>query len=333
MLKKKLLSLFLIFAFLLFPFAGCSSTINTEQQSKLVQTEQVDGTKTQQGNTQETQKQPDVQEPNQITQEQPNENTNNLASNKLTVNYIDVGQGDSIFIQTPSGKTMLIDAGVPEMGNKVVNYIKSQGINKIDIIIATHPHSDHIGGIPAVIKNFEIGKVYAPKVTHTTKTYENFLNAVKDKGLKITSAKAGMDLDLGEGVTAKVLAPNKDKYDNLNNYSVVVKITYKDTSFLFTGDAEKESEQEMLNKGYDLKADVLKIGHHGSSSSTTSAFLQAVSPKYAVISCGQGNSYGHPHKEIIEKLKSLNITVYRTDQQGTIIAVSDGKTILFNIHK
>lgn len=254
-----------------------------------------------------------------------------IKSSKLTVSFIDVGQGDSIFIQAPSGKTMLIDAGTPEMGSKVVDYIKSQGINKIDIIIATHPHSDHIGGLPAVIKNFEIGKIYAPKVTHTTKTYENFLNAVKDKGLKIIAAKAGMDLDLGEGITAKMLAPNSEEYNNLNNYSVVVKVTYKNNSFLFTGDAEEESEQEMLAKGYDLKADVLKVGHHGSNTSTTPAFLKAVNPKYAVISVGKNNTYGHPHKEVMERLKSLNITVYRTDECGTVVAVSNGRTILFNV--
>lgn len=252
-------------------------------------------------------------------------------SGKLTVSYIDVGQGDSIFIQTPSGKTMLIDAGVPEMGSRVVDYIRSRGVNKIDILVGTHPHADHIGGIPAVIENFQIGKFYMPKVITTTNTFEDVLKAAKAKGLSINVAKAGVVLDLGNEVKAQMLAPNSSHYDDLNNYSAVIKITYKNTAFLFTGDAEKESEEEMLSRGYDLKADVLKVGHHGSSSATTWAFLKAVSPKYAVISVGKGNDYGHPHKETMEKLKSLGITVYRTDECGTVVAVSDGRTISFNV--
>jgi len=310
---KKLLLLFLIFIFL-FPFAGCSGPANTEQQSSTT-------SQTQQVNTQET---------GQAAQQSSNTNTSSI-SGKLTVSFINVGQGDSIFIQTPSGKTMLIDAGMPEMGERVIDYIKSRGVNKIDILVGTHPHADHIGGIPAVIENFQIGKFYMPKVTTTTKTFEDVLRAAKAKGLSINVAKAGLTLDLGEGIKAEMIAPNSAYYDDLNNYSAVIKITYKNTAFLFTGDAEKESEQEMLNRGYDLKADVLKVGHHGSSSTTTWAFLKAVSPKYAVISVGKGNDYGHPHKETMEKLKSLGITVYRTDECGTIVAVSDGKTISFNV--
>ena len=249
----------------------------------------------------------------------------------LTVNYIDVGQGDSMFIQTSSGKTMLIDAGTHEMGSKVVNYIKSRGINKIDILIGTHPHNDHIGGIVEVLKTFKIGKFYMPKVTTTTRTFEEVLKAIKSKGLSISVAKAGVVIDLGDGVIAKMLAPNSSHYEDLNNYSAVVKITYGNTSFLFTGDASEQSEKEMLSKGDNLKADVLKIGHHGSSSASTWAFLKAVHPKYAVISCGKYNDYGHPHKETMKKLKSLGIIVYRTDECGTVIAVSDGKTINFNV--
>jgi len=262
MLKKRLVALLVTFIFI-FSFAGCSSATNAQHPSKTVQTEQAN---------------------NLTAQQQFNKSTNISASGTLTVTYIDVGQGDSIFIQAPSGKTMLIDAGTPEMGSKVVNYIKSRGINKIDILVATHPHNDHIGGIPAVIENFQIGKFYMPKVTTTTKTFENVLRAAKSKGLSINVAKAGVVLDLGDEVKAEMLAPNSSHYDDLNNYSAVIKITYGNTAFLFTGDAEKESEQEMLDKGYDLKADVLKVGHHGSSSATTWAFLKAVNPKYAVIS-------------------------------------------------
>jgi len=321
MLKKKLFTLLLTFIFI-FAFAGCSSAVNVQQSSKTVQTEQVNNIQAQQTSTQADKT---------AVQQQSNKNTNTSMSGKLTVSFIDVGQGDSILIQTPSGRTVLIDAGVPEMGSKVVNYIKGRGINKIDILVATHPHNDHIGGIPAVIENFQIGKFYMPKVTTTTKTFENVLRAAKSKGLSINVAKTGVLLDLGDEVKAEMLAPNSSYYDDLNNYSAVIKITYVNTAFLFTGDAEKKSEQEMLDKGYNLKADVLKVGHHGSSSASTWAFLKAVNPKYAVISCGKGNDYGHPHKETMEKLKSLGITVYRTDECGTIVAVSDGKTISFNV--
>ncbi|AFK87466.1 MULTISPECIES: ComEC/Rec2 family competence protein [Thermoanaerobacterium] len=249
----------------------------------------------------------------------------------LKVHFIDVGQGDSIFIESPGGKTMLIDAGVPEMGKKVVDYIKSLGVTKIDILVGTYPHEDHIGGMDRVIESFEIGKFYMPKVTTNTRTFEYVLNAAKNKGLKIDVAKAGVTLDLGHSVSAEMIAPNSSKYDDLNEYSAVIKLVYKNTSFLFTGDAGAESEREMIEKGYDLKSDVLKVGHHGSSTSTTASFLDDVSPKYAVISCGKGNDYGHPHSSTLKKLKNRNIPVYRTDECGTIVASSDGQNISFNV--
>ncbi len=249
----------------------------------------------------------------------------------LKVHFIDVGQGDSIFIESPGGRTMLIDAGVPEMGKKVVDYIKSLGVTKIDILVGTHPHEDHIGGMDRVIESFEIGKFYMPKVTTNTRTFEYVLNAAKNKGLKIDVAKAGVTLDLGHSVSAEMIAPNSSKYDDLNEYSAVIKLAYKSTSFLFTGDAGAESEKEMIERGYDLKSDVLKVGHHGSSTSTTASFLDDVSPKYAVISCGKGNDYGHPHSSTLKKLRNRNIPVYRTDECGTIIASSDGQNISFNV--
>ncbi|MEG6566986.1 ComEC/Rec2 family competence protein [Thermoanaerobacterium saccharolyticum] len=249
----------------------------------------------------------------------------------LKVHFIDVEQGDSIFIESPDGKTMLIDAGVPEMGKKVVEYIKSLGVTKIDILVGTHPHEDHIGGMDRVIESFEIGRFYMPRVTANTKTFEYVLNTAKNKGLKIDVAKAGVTLDLGPSVSAKMIAPNSSKYDDLNEYSAVIKLAYKSTSFLFTGDAGAESEKEMIERGYDLKSDVLKVGHHGSSTSTTASFLDDVSPKYAVISCGKGNDYGHPHSSTLKKLRNRNIPVYRTDECGTIIASSDGQNISFNV--
>jgi competence protein ComEC len=257
----------------------------------------------------------------------PVPDTEAAADNPLKVHFIDVGQADSILVQTPSGKTMLIDAGNNADGNAVVSYIKSQGIKKIDVLVGTHPHEDHIGGMDTVVNSFDIGKIYMPRATTTTKTYEDVLTAISRKGLKITAAKGGQTIDVDPAIKADVLAPNSSTYDDLNNFSVVLKLTYKNTSFLLAGDAEDISEQEMVNKGYNLKADVLKVGHHGSDSSTTPAFLKAVSPKYAVISVGRGNDYGHPAPATLTKLASAGIEIYRTDEAGTIIATSDGNTI------
>ena len=181
-----------------------------------------------------------------------------------------------------------------------------------------------------VIKVFDIGTFYAPKVTTTTKTYENMVKALKAKDLKMTVPKVGEEIAIGNA-TLTFLAPNSDKYEDLNNYSIAVKLKYGNNSFIFMGDAEDISEGEILHKQLDIKADILKIGHHGSRSSTTEEFLNKVNPKYAVISCEKGNDYGHPHKETLTKLNSNNINVLRTDLNGTIIAESNGKEISFNV--
>jgi len=248
----------------------------------------------------------------------------------LKVHFIDVGQADSILVQMPGNKSILIDAGNNNDGDGVVSYIKSLGIDKIDILVGTHPHEDHIGGLDTVIKNFYIGKVYMPKVSHNTKTFEDVLLAIKSKGLKVSTAQAGVILDTGSSVKAEMLAPNGTGYESLNNYSAVIKITFGDISFLFAGDAETESEIEMLEKGYNLKSTVLKIGHHGSSTSTSAEFLKAVAPSYAVISTGEGNDYGHPHQETLNRLVQANIKIFRTDESGTIVATSDGSAVSFD---
>ena len=248
----------------------------------------------------------------------------------LKVHYLDVGQADCILIQTPSKKNMLIDAGNNEDSATILSYLKALNIKKIDILIGTHPHEDHIGSMDTVIKSFDIGAIYMPKVSTTTKTFEDVLLAIKAKGLKVTTATAGIKIEIDPKLRIEMLAPNSSKYDDLNNYSAAIKVIYGKTSFLFDGDAEDISEKEMLAKNYDLKADVLKIGHHGSNSSTTPAFLKAVSPKYAIISVGKGNDYGHPTKATIDKLASAKVQVYRTDLNGTIIATSNGDTITFD---
>ena len=247
----------------------------------------------------------------------------------LEVHYIDVGQGDSILIHL-SGKTMLIDAG--NNAASIITYIKTLNIDKIDAIVATHPHADHIGGMAEIINEFVVDKIYMPKVAHTSKTYENLLLTIKNKNLKVNTAKAGTTIDLGNKIKIEVMAPNSENYNNLNDYSAVVKIEYENVSFLFTGDAEAVSEKEMVEKyGNKLKANVLKVGHHGSTTSTTLNFLNTVSPEYAIISVGENNSYGHPNQETLDKLK--NIDVFRTDKLGTIVAKTDGQTINFAFEK
>jgi competence protein ComEC len=246
----------------------------------------------------------------------------------LTVSFIDVGQADCILVKAPGGY-MLIDAGNNSDSNLVIDYIKKQGIEKLDVVVGTHPHEDHIGGLDAVINTFDIGKVYMPKVAHTTQTYEDVLIAIQNKGLKITTPTPGTTFNLGEA-SCTILAPNSSNYEDLNNYSIVIRMEYGNTSFLFSGDAEDISEREMLNKGFDLSADLLKVGHHGSDSSTTQAFLDIVNPTYAVVMVGKDNSYGHPSIVVMERLKAKGITVFRTDENGTIIAISDGNNINFN---
>lgn len=256
-----------------------------------------------------------------------NNNKSNIDNkNIIKVNYIDVGQGDSILVQV-NGKNLLIDAGPNESTDKLMSYLNKQNIKKLDYIITTHPHEDHIGAMDSVIKKYDIGEFYAPKKTTTTKTFENMINALKSKNIKINVAKAGVKLNLGDNVQCEMLAPNSNNYENLNNYSAVIKITYGKSKFLFTGDAEKLSEKEMLNKNYDLSSDVLKLGHHGSSSSSSKEFLDKVSPKIAVISLGKNNDYGHPHKETTTELKKRNIQTYRTDVDGSVVLISDGKNI------
>ncbi|WP_243450422.1 ComEC/Rec2 family competence protein [Desulfosporosinus sp. Sb-LF] len=250
---------------------------------------------------------------------------------KLRISYIDVGQADSILIQIPNGKNVLIDAGNNGDANTITSYLKKQGVSKLDIVIATHPHEDHIGSMDKVINTFDIGQVIMPRKDSTTQTYKDMITAIQNKGLKITEAKAGLKLELGSEVNALLIAPNSVSYEDVNNYSAVLKLSYGTNTFLFEGDAQEQSENEMVNSGFNLKADVLKVGHHGSHTSSSIAFLAKVQPKYAVISVGQGNSYGHPAQTTIARLTNIGSKVYRTDQSGTIVAEADGTNITFNV--
>lgn len=243
----------------------------------------------------------------------------------LQLHFIDVGQADAILVTTGEAN-MLIDAGNNNDGELVVKYLQDQGIGKLDVVMGTHPHEDHVGGLDVAIKRFDVGEVYLPRVTHTTKTYRDVLAALKEKQIKAVAAGGGQSFQLGQA-KVELLAPNSSKYKELNNYSIVCKITFGDTRFLLAGDAEELSEQEILQKGYDLKADLLKVAHHGSRSSTSDAFLKAVSPKTAIISVAKENDYGHPHRETLERLRQSGIKVYQTAESRTIKVVSDGKNI------
>ena len=256
-----------------------------------------------------------------------------LEGKKLTVSYIDVGQSDSILIQTPGGKNVLIDAGNNEDANTIVTYLKGKNISRLDCVIATHSHEDHIGSMDAVINTFDIGSVVMPKETSNTQTFRDFMTAIANKGLKPIEAKAGVKLDFGSELYAELLAPNSSGYEDINDYSAVLRLVYGKNTFLFTGDAEAKSESEMLHFGKQLKADVYKCSHHGSSSSSTAAFLKLVDPEYAVISVGKGNTYGHPTQATLDRLSSIGATIYRTDESGTIVCESDGTNITFSTLK
>lgn len=247
----------------------------------------------------------------------------------LSITFFDVGQADSTLIQFPNGKTALVDGGNREDADFLVKSISELGIEKLDYLIATHPHEDHIGGLPKIIERFEIGEVYMPDATATTRIFETLLNTISEKGLEINAVQGKVDILSEDGLKFYTLAPNSESYESLNDYSVVSKVVYGDFSAIITGDSQKTSEREMIESGEDLSATLLKVSHHGSTTSNTDDFLEAVNPEYGIISVGADNSYGHPHKEILERLEEHQIEVMRTDELGTIKVVSDGSGVKF----
>ena len=249
------------------------------------------------------------------------------------MHFIDVGQGDSTLVIS-QGEAMLIDSGDKDDSNKIEKYLEKQGVTELKYLIATHPHADHIGEMSEIIDQFQVDKFIMPKVkadmTPTTTIYEKMLKSIKTKGLKITQAKP-MEFELGS-CKVELFTPKKD-YDNLNNYSTLVKITDGENSFLITGDCETTEEKDILSQGYDVSAKVLKAGHHGSSTSSGVDFLNKVMPRYAVISCGKGNKYGHPHEETVTRLKKYASHLYVTADVGTIVFSSDGEGLSVSAEK
>lgn len=241
-----------------------------------------------------------------------------IAQDNLLVDFIDVGQADSILIRNQD-QVMLIDAGTNEAGDTVVNYLKELGITKINYLVGTHPHEDHIGGIDDVINNFDIGQIYMPKMETTTKTFEDVLEAIENKNLTVTAPNKGNKIELRQAVGTFMTDPILDK-DNLNLSSLVMRLEFGNTSFLFMGDAEKENE-ETINWP---KTDVLKVGHHGSNTSSSKKFLEQIEPEYSIIMVGKDNSYNLPKQETIDSLESIGSEIYRTDENGTIKIISDG---------
>ena len=246
---------------------------------------------------------------------------------------IDVGQGDGLLLRMPTGEFVLVDSGVNTNKNAVTDFLHEKGVEEIEYAIFTHPHADHIGAAADVVRNFRVKNVYMPDVTHTSKTYLDLLDALEaDESVAVRRAIAGESFSIGE-VTFDILSPIEEKDSDLNLYSVVLRATYGEKRFLLMGDAEQPNEQALLESGCALRADLLKVGHHGSSTSSSEDFLSAVRPAYALISCGEDNSYGHPEQAVLDRLEAVGAEIYRTDRNGTIRVVCDGETIAMDVSR
>ncbi|MCI8353174.1 MAG: MBL fold metallo-hydrolase [Clostridia bacterium] len=254
-----------------------------------------------------------------------------LVEGALTVHMIDVGQGDG-FLLVQDGRTALVDCGTASAGKDIVKYLKDLGISNIDYVFGTHPHDDHMGGMYEVITNFDIGKVIIPEINNvevTSNWYLKLMKELKDGGYHVEHPKLGTVYNLG-GASIKVIGPIQEPTSNKNDYSIVLKVSFGEMDMIMTGDAEKTVEQDILAAGEDIEAEILKVGHHGSDTSTSEEFLDAISPDFALISAEVGNKYKHPIISVMEELKERNILVYRTDESGTIIVTITAESISFS---
>ena len=315
---KRLIPLMMILCLL----CGCDATVEPEISNNNVQVEvSADAVKDNADSNKETEQESTSQVPKRPREDLDVEIAPGIYSiyGLMRVHFIDVGQADSAFVELGNGQTMLIDAGLS--GYDVVSYIRELQYETIDYVVASHPHDDHIGGMATVLDSFNIGKMYMPKQAHTITAFTDMLDVIERKGIELYTAKAGTSIVSSGIIDIDILAPFADNYSNLNNCSAVVRITYGDTVILFTGDAEHEIENQLLNSGID--ADVLKVGHHGAGSASSSSFIKAVSPDIAVISVGSGNRYKHPHADTLAILNDAGAKIYRTDEQGTIVVTAD----------
>lgn len=248
--------------------------------------------------------------------------------NSLMVHILDVGQADSIFVRFPDGKTMLVDGGNPGDSEYISNFLHKNNVEKLDFLVATHPHSDHIGGLPEIIKDFHIANYYMPAISHNTDVFEKMLFEIKNKNRKITPAKQGVVITQGtvneKNFKAEIVAPCSNNYSELNDYSAVIMLSFGKKRILLTGDAETVSENQISD---DISADVLKVGHHGSETATGDSFLKKVNPVFALISVGKNNSYGLPDSSVLKKLEKAGCTIYRTDENGIITVITDGSLL------
>ena len=261
-----------------------------------------------------------------------NVNPSDIPENSnFEVNFIDVGQADSALIEC-DGETMMIDGGNVADSNVVAAYLKKEDVTELNYVVCSHAHEDHVGGLSGALSVTKADNIYAPKTETNTKAYKNFKKKAEEQNVEIKHPNIGDEIQLGSS-TVEFLGPVDENGKDLNSTSIVLKITYGNTSFLFTGDAESDEEEEILNSGADLKSTVLKVGHHGSRTSTSYPFLREVMPQYAVISVEKGNSYGHPNEETLSKLSDAGVEVYRTDESGDIVMTSDGNNISITTSK
>lgn len=251
---------------------------------------------------------------------------------RLFVHALDVGQGDGLLIITPQRKMVLVDAGTPQSGDELMAELRRLGVESLDLVVATHPHADHIGGMKRVLDRVPVRNFLDSGQSHTSATYERMLETIKKKQVRFITARRGQTFDLDSGVKIEVLNPSERLITEirsggsvLNANSVVLRLSYGDFGMIFTGDAEFETEEEMIRRGATLSAQVLKVGHHGSRYATGNQFLDAVRPQAAIISCGGDNKYGHPSQAVLDRLRKKNVEVYRTDLHGPLVVVSDGK--------
>ena len=248
-----------------------------------------------------------------------------IVDGEIFVHFIDVGQGDAILVQN-ADNAVLIDSGPRGAEADLIAYLRSQGVHTLDVVVATHPHADHIGSKPGILDNFNVLEVWMPDAIHTTLTFERFIDAIYRNDIEVSRISAGDRLRAGQ-IQMMAVAPGSSGHNNLNNYCIVLHMVYGETAFLFTGDAEAYTEEKILRSGRNIRADVMLAGHHGSHTSSTDAFLDAVGAHTAVISAGANNRYGHPHGVVLNRLQARNMDVLRTDLHGTIVFATDGETI------